>query len=61
VGPDEVRAYKRAVHQFIERTRGAILKAGFRHLLFKAVNEREEVLERHAFAELIKAGILMKR
>ncbi len=57
----EVRAYKRAVHQFIERSRSAILQAGFRHLLLKSADEPAEALERRAFAALIKAGVLIKR
>ena len=61
VGPEEVRAYHRAVHDFIDHTRRAVLRAGFRHTLLKVGDEPDEVLERHAFAELIRAGILVKR
>ena len=61
VGPDEVRAYKRAIHHFIDRTRSAVLRAGFRHVLFRAANEPDEALERRAFADLIRAGVLEKR
>ena len=61
VGPDEVRAYRRAVGAFLERTRAAILRAGFRHSLLKVADEPDEVLEKRAFAELIRAGILQKR
>ena len=61
VGPDEVQAYRRTVHTFIERTRGAILRAGFRHTLLRVADESDEILEKRAFAALIKAGILIKR
>ena len=61
VGPEEVRAYHRAVHDFIDHTRRAVLRAGFRHTLLKVSDEPDDVLERQAFAELIKAGILVKR
>ena len=61
VGIEEVRAYKRAVHDFIERSRSAILRAGFRHVLLRASDHSDDVLERRAFAELIKAGVLTKR
>ena len=61
VGPDEVRAYRQAVSNFIERTRKTVLQAGFRHTLLKVSDEPQEVLERSAFAALIKAGILIRR
>ena len=61
VSPDEVRAYKRAVTRFIERTRSTVLQAGFRYTLLRVADEPDEVLEKRAFAELIRAGILNKR
>lgn len=61
VSPDEVRAYKRAVQQFVGRSRGAIVRAGFRHLLLQATEAEDDVLERNAFAALVKAGVLLKR
>ena len=61
VSPDEVRAYKRAVTRFIERTRSTILRAGFRYTLLRVVDESDEILEKRAFAELIRARILNKR
>ena len=61
VTPEEVRAYKRAVQSFVARTRSAILSAGFRHALFRAKPVDAATLERDAFAELIRAGVLIKR
>ena len=64
VGPDEVRAYREAVQGFVARTRGTVLQAGFRHVLLRvpAGSELEDVaLERAAFAELVRAGVLQKR
>jgi uncharacterized protein (DUF58 family) len=58
VTPDEVRAYKKAVQSFIERTRRAILSAGFRHSLL-VMNPQD--LEKQALSALLKAGILVKR
>jgi hypothetical protein len=61
VTPDEVRAYKKSVQQFIERSRKTILRAGFRHVLLRVAEEDPERLERTAFAALLKAGVLIKR
>jgi uncharacterized protein (DUF58 family) len=61
VTPDEVRAYKKSVQSFIERTRRTILRAGFRHVLLKVGEEDEERLEKAAFAALLRAGVLVKR
>ena len=61
VGPDEVRAYKRAVTDFLEKTRRTILRAGFRYALLKVPAIAPEEVEQHAFKELLKAGILIKR
>ncbi len=60
VGPDEVRAYKKAVSDFLGKTRTTLLRSGFRHALLK-VPHNAELLERDALAELIKAGILIRR
>lgn len=35
VGSDEVRAYREEVKRYLERTRTAILKAGFKHVLLR--------------------------
>ncbi|HEX7021965.1 MAG TPA: DUF58 domain-containing protein [Trueperaceae bacterium] len=60
VGPLEVRAYRQAVRDFIARTRATILQAGFRHLLLNTTDTDTD-LERSAFAELVRAGVLQKR
>ncbi len=61
VGPDEVRAYKQAVSDFLNRTRNSILQAGFRHSLLKVKETESHAIETEAFRELVKAGILIKR
>lgn len=61
VTPDEVRAYRRAVSEWIERVRGAILRAGFRHTLLTASGAGGGELEREALGALVRAGILVKR
>ena len=61
VGPEEVRAYRVAVRRFVERTRGTILQAGFRHLLQRVPADDAADLELHAFAALVRVGILQKR
>ncbi len=61
VTPDEVRAYKKSVQSFIDKTRRTILRAGFRHVLLRVAEEQEEGLERTAFAALLRAGVLVKR
>jgi uncharacterized protein (DUF58 family) len=61
VTPDEVRAYKKNVQNFIERTRRTILRAGFRHVILRVGEENAEKLEREAFAALLRAGVLVKR
>lgn len=58
VTPEEVRAYKKAVQAFINRTRRAILSAGFRHSLMVS-NQVDD--EKQALAFLLKAGIFIKR
>lgn len=63
VGPDEVRVYREEAQAFVRRTRSAILRAGFRHLLLRSgriAAEGAEV-ERSAFAALVREGVLLKR
>ena len=60
IGVAEVEAYRLEVRKFLARTRGAILKAGFKHSLLKVPAGGEEY-ERAGLAALIKAGILIKR
>ena len=60
VGPDEVRAYRQAVQEFIARTRSTVLQAGFRHLLMRVPQDKDQ-LEAGALAELVRSGILTKR
>ncbi len=64
-GPDEVDAYRREVRRFLERTREAVLRAGFKHLLLVAPPEASGPehlsLEKEAFADLLRAGVLVKR
>lgn len=61
VTPDEVRAYQRAVREFVARRRAEITGANFRHVLLPVPEGSGEELERQAFAGLLKAGILEKR
>lgn len=61
VTPDEVRAYRRTVREFVSRRRTEILGANFRHVLLPVPEGSGEELERQAFAGLLKAGILQKR
>ena len=60
IGAAEVEAYRLEVRKFLARTRGAILKAGYKHWLFKVPGADEE-FERAALAALIRSGILIKR
>ncbi len=60
VGAAEVEAYKAEVRGFIARTRSAVLKAGYKHVLLRAPVAGADV-ERAALADLIRAGILTKR
>lgn len=63
IGPAEARAYREEVRAYLARTRSAVLKAGFKHLLLRVpaeVADAEEV-ERAAFAGLVSAGVLTKR
>lgn len=61
IGPAEVRAYRQEVQAFVRRSRSAVLKAGFRHALLPVPQGDATALERHAFAALIREGILEKR
>lgn len=60
-GPAEVRAYRDAVRQHVSRTRSAILKAGFRHLLIRVPELTGEERDQDAFAALLRAGIIIRR
>ncbi len=57
---NEVQAYKQAVHRFLKNTRTAIMQAGFKHLLLISDEADDNVLERKAFSELLKANIIVK-
>ena len=61
VGPAEVRAYRDAIRQHVNRTRTAILRAGFRHLLIRIPASSGEEREKEAFAALLQAGIVIRR
>ena len=43
VGADEVRAYREEVKRYLERTRTAILKAGYKHVLLKVARQAADV------------------
>lgn len=64
-GPDEVDAYRREVRRFLDRTRESVLRAGFRHILLVGPEGGEGTstleLEKRAFADLLKVGVLVKR
>ena len=65
-GPDEARAYREEVQRYLERTRNAVLRAGFKHLLLRSpaagsAAEVGDALERDAFAALIRSAVLIKR
>lgn len=61
-GPDEARAYREEVQRYLERTRNAVLRAGFRHQLLRCpATGSEAELERDAFAALIRSAVLVKR
>jgi uncharacterized protein (DUF58 family) len=61
-GPQEVRAYREEVQHFVRRTRSAVLRAGFRHVLLR-VHPRSDnpTMERDAFAALVREGVLTRR
>ncbi len=62
VGPAEIRAYRGAVLSFVGRTRSAILRAGFRHLLLRVPRmDDEETLGREVFRALLQSGIVIRR
>lgn len=63
IGPAEARAYREEVRAYVARTRSAVLRAGFRHLLLSAPSDSgdAEELERSTFAGLVTAGVLTKR
>lgn len=67
VGPEEVRAYREAVLDFVARVRAETASAGQRHVLLPAPAEAAERatddarLERAAFAALVRAGVVARR
>ena len=61
VGPDEARAYREAVAEFLRQSRNSILQASFKHTLLKVSKTESNAIETEAFRELVKAGILVKR
>jgi uncharacterized protein (DUF58 family) len=67
VGPEEARAYRDAVRDFVARIRAETLSAGQRHVLVPAPEEAgdrstDDVrLERSAFAALVRAGVVARR
>ena len=61
-GPEETKAYREEVQRYLERTRNAVLRAGFRHLLLRSpASGTADELERDAFAALIRSAVLVKR
>lgn len=61
VGPAEVEFYRQAVREFLKKTRGAILQAGFRHSLLQFSEDDPEALEWGALSSLIRGKIFQKR
>lgn len=61
VGPAEVRQYRQAVLGYVSRTRSAILRSGFRHLLVRVPDTSEAELEREVFRSLLSSGIIVRR
>src|SRR5690606_18296230 len=60
VGAAEVEAYRAEFRAFLARTRSAILRAGYKHVLLKTPGQGDDV-ERAALGDLIRAGVLIKR
>lgn len=67
VGPDEARAYRVALREFVARARGEIIAAGQRHALLTApasaadTTTAPDLLDRLAFAELVRSGVVARR
>lgn len=67
VGPEEARAYREAVREFVARIRAETAAAGQRHVLIAAPEEAADRstgdvrLERSAFAALVRAGVVARR
>lgn len=59
-GPAEVRAYRRAVRDFIGTTRRAVLRAGYRHLLLGVPGEGGDTA-RDVILALLRHGIIVRR
>ena len=60
VGYDEAAAYRDEVKRYLDRTRNAVLRAGFKHVLFKVPRQQADT-ERDVFAALVRAAVLVKR
>jgi uncharacterized protein (DUF58 family) len=60
-GPAQVAAYREAVRAFNARTRAAILKAGFRHLLLRVPPAAGGDFEQQVLTGLLASGIIHKR
>src|SRR5690606_27464847 len=60
VGYDETAAYRDEVKRYLDRTRNAVLRAGFKHVLCKVPREQAD-RERDVFAALVRASLLVKR
>lgn len=61
-GPAEVRAYREEVQRFLRRTRAAVMRAGFRHVLLRVpAGGGDAAMEREAFAALVREGVLVRR
>lgn len=56
VGADEVRAYREEVKRYLERTRTAILRAGYKHVLLKVQRAATDVQRQGARAAASAAG-----
>ena len=61
VGPAEIRLYRQAVLNYVTRTRSAILKAGFRHLLVRVPELDQDYRDREVFRSLLSSGIIVRR
>lgn len=61
VGPEEVRLYQEAVRAFLNRTRSAVLQAGFRYLFAPVGEDDAPFSDAELLAGLYRAGILARR
>lgn len=60
-GPAEVRAYRSAVRRFVDRTRSAVLRSGYRHLLLEVPAPAAADSEKEVILALLRHGIIMRR